>query len=269
MIKKAVSIIICLCICLTSFAFLFSCNEKSDGENNNVCSTDGSGNNGGDPEKKELTKEDFAEAIGSASARCKELVASQVEADNDSVLGSADLAASDGDLQNVDRYDIVFAAAWYMNFLKNVCHREGYTPSEEFADCYIYDAESDASYKCRFNMSYDDQTNNVTSVVYAYDIKNSAPWVLAFDVNYDFENKRLISFELKCYLGEKDFDQDEVYVFMYDGDRLGQTVIGSATHAVAVTYVRSMFDRHVTQNWSEDLPDFSEEYVSGRDELLS
>jgi len=271
MMKKAISILLCICLCLSVSVFLFSCTQEDGNAPDNTPSSDEHepDNGTGNVEPKELSKEQFATAIGSASQKCKEIVSSQMSVKSERTSRFVTLSATDSDFHDIERPDVVFASAWYMNFLKNACLNNEYTPSESFFDCYLYDKEVDDAFNSRFNMAYDEKTNNVKSIIYSNELGYSDVILMEFDINYDFENNKLLSFELFLYIGDQEFESDEIYVFRYDGTTLKQANTTSAIHLEGSASLQTILAELVAKPWADSLPDFSEEYVNGRKELFS
>lgn len=242
--KKLICIIATLCL---AFAALTGCAGKAD----NSKPKDDTGN------ESALTKAQYSEALGS--------VISDYDAfmKNGQTVASASLNSApvfvDADFTDVsDRPGMAMACVMMASFAKNLCDNKTFTVTKDFQDVKVIDNTRDTvyNYKIKLKLGYDETTSLITlDVLTATEEQENYKFFLTFVIKYDFTEKSLDYFTVAGIMGST------ANYFRFENAQLKMLTPGTGKYAAFSAQVTSDYDSLIGRGWSNNMPDFSAEYL--------
>lgn len=242
--KKLFGIIIALCLTL---AAVTGCAKKAD----NSKPEDDAGNGSA------LTKAQYSEALGSVSSDYNEFVKNS-QTVTSAALNSA-LVFVDADFTDVsDRPGMAMACVMMASFAKNLCDNKTFTVTEDFQDIKVIDNTRDTvyNYKIKLKLGYDETTSLITlDVLTVTEEQENYKFFLTFVIKYDFTEKSLDYFTVAGIMGST------ANYFRFENAQLKMLTPGTGKYAAFSAQVTSHYDSLIGRGWSNNMPDFSAEYL--------
>lgn len=242
--KKLFGIIIALCLTL---AAVTGCAKKAD----NSKPKDDADN------ESALTKAQYSEALGSVSSDYNEFVKNS-QTVTSAALNSA-LVFVDADFTDVsDRPGMAMACVMMASFAKNLCDCKTFTVTEDFQDIKVIDNTRDTvyNYKIKLKLGYDETTSLITlDVLTVTEEQENYKFFLTFVIKYDFTEKSLDYFTVAGIMGST------ANYFRFENAQLKMLTPGTGKYAAFSAQVTSHYDSLIGRGWSNNMPDFSAEYL--------
>lgn len=242
--KKLFGIIIALCLTL---AAVTGCAKKAD----NSKPEDDAGNGSA------LTKAQYSEALGSVSSDYNEFVKNS-QTVTSAALNSA-LVFVDAYFTDVsDRPGMAMACVMMASFAKNLCDNKTFTVTEDFQDIKVIDNTRDTvyNYKIKLKLGYDETTSLITlDVLTVTEEQENYKFFLTFVIKYDFTEKSLDYFTVAGIMGST------ANYFRFENAQLKMLTPGTGKYAAFSAQVTSHYDSLIGRGWSNNMPDFSAEYL--------
>lgn len=246
--KKLFGIIIALCLTLVA---LTGCAKKADGSK----PEDDAGN------ESALTKAQYSEALGSVSSDYNEFVKNS-QTVTSAALNSA-LVFVDADFTDVsDRPGMAMACVMMASFAKNLCDNKTFTVTKDFQDIKVIDNTRDTvyNYKIKLKLGYDETTSLITlDALTATEGQENHKFFLTFEIKYDFTEKSLDYFTVRGLMGTG--DNATANYFRFENAQLKMLTPGTGKYAAFSARVTSDYDSLIGRGWSNNMPDFSAEYL--------
>lgn len=242
--KKLICIIATLCL---SFAAVTGCAQKADGSK----PKDDAGN------ESALTKAQYSEALGSVTSDYDAFMK------NGQTVASASLNSApvfvDADFTDVsDRPGMAMACVMMVSFAKNLCDNKTFTVTKDFQDVKVVDNTRDTvyNYKIKLKLGYDETTSLITlDVLTATEEQENYKFFLTFVIKYDFTEKSLDYFTVAGIMGST------ANYFRFENAQLKMLTPGTGKYAAFSAQVTSDYDSLIGRGWSNNMPDFSAEYL--------
>ena len=242
--KKLICIIATLCL---TFAAVTGCAQKAD----NSKPKDDAGN------ESALTKAQYSEALGSVTSNYDDFMK------NGQTVASASLNSApvfvDADFTDVsDRPGMAMACVMMASFAKNLCDRKTFTVTKDFQDVKVIDNTRDTvyNYKIKLKLGYDETTSLITlDVLTATEGQENYKFFLTFVIKYDFTEKSLDYFTVGGIMGST------ANYFRFENAQLKMLTPGTGKYAAFSAQVTSDYDSLIGRGWSNNMPDFSAEYL--------
>lgn len=242
--KKLFGIIIALCLTL---AAVTGCAKKADGSK----PEDDTGNGSA------LTKAQYSEALGSVTSDYDAFMK------NGQTVASASLNSApvfvDADFTDVsDRPGMAMACVMMASFAKNLCDNKTFTVTKDFQDIKVVDNTRDTvyNYKIKLKLGYDETTSLITlDVLTATEEQENYKFFLTFVIKYDFTEKSLDYFTVAGIMGST------ANYFRFENAQLKMLTPGTEKYAAFSAQVTSDYDSLIGRGWSNNMPDFSAEYL--------
>lgn len=242
--KKLICIIATLCL---AFAAVTGCAQKAD----NSKPKDDAGN------ESALTKAQYSEALGSVTSDYDDFMK------NGQTVASASLNSApvfvDADFTDVsDRPGMAMACVMMASFAKNLCDCKTFTVTKDFQDVKVIDNTRDTvyNYKIKLKLGYDETTSLVTlDVLTVTEEQENYKFFLTFVIKYDFTEKSLDYFTVAGIMGST------ANYFRFENAQLKMLTPGTGKYAAFSAQVTSDYDSLIGRGWSNNMPDFSAEYL--------
>lgn len=242
--KKLICIIATLCL---AFAAVTGCAQKAD----NSKPKDDAGN------KSALTKAQYSEALGSVTSDYDDFMK------NGQTVASASLNSApvfvDADFTDVsDRPGMAMACVMMASFTKNLCDCKTFTVTKDFQDIKVIDNTRDTvyNYKIKLKLGYDETTSLITlDVLTVTEEQENYKFFLTFVIKYDFTEKSLDYFTVAGIMGST------ANYFRFENAQLKMLTPGTGKYAAFSAQVTSDYDSLIGRGWSNNMPDFSAEYL--------
>lgn len=242
--KKLICIIATLCL---TFAAVTGCAQKAD----NSKPKDDAGN------ESALTKAQYSEALGSVTSNYDDFMK------NGQTVASASLNSApvfvDADFTDVsDRPGMAMACVMMASFAKNLCDNKTFTVTKDFQDIKVIDNTRDTvyNYKIKLKLGYDETTSLITlDVLTATEGQENYKFFLTFVIKYDFTEKSLDYFTVGGIMGST------ANYFRFENAQLKMLTPGTGKYAAFSAQVTSDYDSLIGRGWSNNMPDFSAEYL--------
>lgn len=242
--KKLICIIATLCL---AFAAVTACAQKAD----NSKPKDDAGN------ESALTKAQYSEALGSVTSDYDNFMK------NGQTVASASLNSApvfvDADFTDVsDRPGMAMACVMMASFAKNLCDSKTFTVTKDFQDIKVIDNTRDTvyNYKIKLKLGYDETTSLITlDVLTATEGQENYKFFLTFVIKYDFTEKSLDYFTVAGIMGST------ANYFRFENAQLKMLTPGTGKYAAFSAQVTSDYDSLIGRGWSNNMPDFSAEYL--------
>ena len=242
--KKLICIIATLCL---TFAAVTGCAQKAD----NSKPKDDAGN------ESALTKAQYSEALGSVTSNYDDFMK------NGQTVASASLNSApvfvDADFTDVsDRPGMAMACVMMASFAKNLCDCKTFTVTKDFQDVKVIDNTRDTvyNYKIKLKLGYDETTSLITlDVLTATEGQENYKFFLTFVIKYDFTEKSLDYFTVGGIMGST------ANYFRFENAQLKMLTPGTGKNAAFSAQVTSDYDSLIGRGWSNNMPDFSAEYL--------
>lgn len=242
--KKLFGIIATLCL---AFAAVTGCAQKAD----NSKPKDDAGN------KSALTKAQYSEALGSVTSDYDDFMK------NGQTVASASLNSApvfvDADFTDVsDRPGMAMACVMMASFAKNLCDCKTFTVTKDFQDIKVIDNTRDTvyNYKIKLKLGYDETTSLITlDVLTVTEEQENYKFFLTFVIKYDFTEKSLDYFTVAGIMGST------ANYFRFENAQLKMLTPGTGKYAAFSAQVTSDYDSLIGRGWSNNMPDFSAEYL--------
>lgn len=241
--KKLICIIATLCLATA----VIGCAQKAD----NSKPKDDAGN------ESALTKAQYSEALGSVTSDYDDFMK------NGQTVASASLNSApvfvDADFTDVsDRPEMAMAYVMMASFAKNLCDGKTFTVTEDFQDIKVIDNTRDTvyNYKIKLKLGYDETTSLITlDVLTATEGQENHKFFLTFVIKYDFTEKSLDYFTVAGIMGST------ANYFRFENAQLKMLTPGTGKYAAFSAQVTSDYDSLIGRGWSNNMPDFSAEYL--------
>ena len=242
--KKLICIIATLCL---AFAAVTGCAQKAD----NSKPKDDAGN------KSALTKAQYSEALGSVTSDYDDFMK------NGQTVASASLNSApvfvDADFTDVsDRPGMAMACVMMASFAKNLCDCTTFTVTKDFQDIKVIDNTRATvyNYKIKLKLGYDETTSLITlDVLTVTEEQENYKFFLTFVIKYDFTEKSLDYFTVAGIMGST------ANYFRFENAQLKMLTPGTGKYAAFSAQVTSDYDSLIGRGWSNNMPDFSAEYL--------
>lgn len=242
--KKLICIIATLCL---TFAAVTGCAQKAD----NSKPKDDAGN------ESALTKAQYSEALGSVTSDYDDFMK------NGQTVASASLNSApvfvDADFTDVsDRPGMAMACVMMASFAKNLCDNKTFTVTKDFQDVKVIDNTRDTvyNYKIKLKLGYDETTSLITlDALTATEEQENYKFFLTFVIKYDFTEKSLDYFTVAGIMGST------ANYFRFENAQLKMLTPGTGKYAAFSAQVTSDYDSLIGRGWSNNMPDFSAEYL--------
>lgn len=242
--KKLICIIATLCL---TFAAVTGCAQKAD----NSKPKDDAGN------ESALTKAQYSEALGSVTSDYDDFMK------NGQTVASASLNSApvfvDADFTDVsDRPGMAMACVMMASFAKNLCDNKTFAVTEDFQDIKVIDNTRDTvyNYKIKLKLGYDETTSLITlDVLTATEEQENYKFFLTFVIKYDFTEKSLDYFTVAGIMGST------ANYFRFENAQLKMLTPGTGKYAAFSAQVTRDYDSLIGRGWSNNMPDFSAEYL--------
>lgn len=242
--KKLICIIATLCL---AFAAVTGCAQKAD----NSKPKDDAGN------KSALTKAQYSEALGSVTSDYDDFMK------NGQTVASASLNSApvfvDADFTDVsDRPGMAMACVMMASFAKNLCDCKTFTVTKDFQDIKVIDNTRDTvyNYKIKLKLGYDETTSLITlDALTATEGQENHKFFLTFVIKYDFTEKSLDYFTVAGIMGST------ANYFRFENAQLKMLTPGTGKYAAFSAQVTSDYDSLIGRGWSNNMSDFSAEYL--------
>ena len=242
--KKLICIIATLCL---AFAAVTGCAQKAD----NSKPKDDAGN------ESALTKAQYSEALGSVTSDYDDFMK------NGQTVASASLNSApvfvDADFTDVsDRPEMAMACVMMASFAKNLCDNKTFTVTKDFQDVKVIDNTRDTvyNYKIKLKLGYDETTSLITlDVLTVTEEQENYKFFLTFVIKYDFTEKSLDYFTVAGIMGST------ANYFRFENAQLKMLTPGTGKYAAFSAQVTSDYDSLIGRGWSNNMPDFSAEYL--------
>lgn len=242
--KKLICIIATLCL---TFAAVTGCAQKAD----NSKPKDDAGN------ESALTKAQYSEALGSVTSNYDDFMK------NGQTVASASLNSApvfvDADFTDVsDRPGMAMACVMMASFTKNLCDNKTFAVTEDFQDIKVIDNTRDTvyNYKIKLKLGYDETTSLITlDVLTVTEEQENYKFFLTFVIKYDFTEKSLDYFTVAGIMGST------ANYFRFENAQLKMLTPGTGKYAAFSAQVTSDYDSLIGRGWSNNMPDFSAEYL--------
>lgn len=242
--KKLICIIATLCL---TFAAVTGCAQKAD----NSKPKDDAGN------ESALTKAQYSEALGSVTSDYDDFMK------NGQTVASASLNSApvfvDADFTDVsDRPGMAMACVMMASFAKNLCDNKTFTVTKDFQDIKVIDNTRDTvyNYKIKLKLGYDETTSLITlDVLTVTEEQENYKFFLTFVIKYDFTEKSLDYFTVAGIMGST------ANYFRFENAQLKMLTPGTGKYAAFSAQVTSDYDSLIGRGWSNNMPDFSAEYL--------
>lgn len=242
--KKLICIIATLCL---AFAAVTGCAQKAD----NSKPKDDAGN------KSALTKAQYSEALGSVTSDYDDFMK------NGQTVASASLNSApvfvDADFTDVsDRPGMAMACVMMASFAKNLCDCKTFTVTKDFQDIKVIDNTRDTvyNYKIKLKLGYDETTSLITlDVLTVTEEQENYKFFLTFVIKYDFTEKSLDYFTVAGIMGST------ANYFRFENAQLKMLTPGTGKYAAFSAQVTSDYDSLIGRGWSNNMSDFSAEYL--------
>ena len=242
--KKLICIIATLCL---TFAAVTGCAQKAD----NSKPKDDAGN------ESALTKAQYSEALGSVTSNYDDFMK------NGQTVASASLNSApvfvDADFTDVsDRPGMAMACVMMASFAKNLCDCKTFTVTKDFQDVKVIANTRDTvyNYKIKLKLGYDETTSLITlDVLTATEGQENYKFFLTFVIKYDFTEKSLDYFTVGGIMGST------ANYFRFENAQLKMLTPGTGKYAAFSAQVTSDYDSLIGRGWSNNMPDFSAEYL--------
>lgn len=242
--KKLICIIATLCL---AFAAVTGCAQKAD----NSKPKDDAGN------KSALTKAQYSEALGSVTSDYDDFMK------NGQTVASASLNSApvfvDADFTDVsDRPGMAMACVMMASFAKNLYDCKTFTVTKDFQDIKVIDNTRDTvyNYKIKLKLGYDETTSLITlDVLTVTEEQENYKFFLTFVIKYDFTEKSLDYFTVAGIMGST------ANYFRFENAQLKMLTPGTGKYAAFSAQVTSDYDSLIGRGWSNNMPDFSAEYL--------
>lgn len=241
--KKLICIIATLCLATA----VTGCAQKAD----NSKPKDDAGN------ESALTKAQYSEALGSVTSDYDDFMK------NGQTVASASLNSApvfvDADFTDVsDRPGMAMACVMMASFAKNLCDCKTFTVTKDFQDVKVIDNTRDTvyNYKIKLKLGYDETTSLVTlDVLTVTEEQENYKFFLTFVIKYDFTEKSLDYFTVAGIMGST------ANYFRFENAQLKMLTPGTGKYAAFSAQVTSDYDSLIGRGWSNNMPDFSAEYL--------
>lgn len=241
--KKLICIIATLCLAPA----VIGCAQKAD----NSKPKDDAGN------ESALTKAQYSEALGSVTSDYDAFMK------NGQTVASASLNSApvfvDADFTDVsDRPGMAMACVMMASFAKNLCDCKTFTVTKDFQDVKVIDNTRDTvyNYKIKLKLGYDETTSLITlDVLTATEGQENYKFFLTFVIKYDFTEKSLDYFTVAGIMGST------ANYFRFENAQLKMLTPGTGKYAAFSAQVTSDYDSLIGRGWSNNMPDFSAEYL--------
>lgn len=242
--KKLICIIATLCL---TFAAVTGCAQKAD----NSKPKDDAGN------ESALTKAQYSEALGSVTSNYDDFMK------NGQTVASASLNSApvfvDADFTDVsDRPGMAMACVMMASFAKNLCDNKTFTVTKDFQDIKVIDNTRDTvyNYKIKLKLGYDETTSLITlDALTATEGQENHKFFLTFVIKYDFTEKSLDYFTVAGIMGST------ANYFRFENAQLKMLTPGTGKYAAFSAQVTGDYDSLIGRGWSNNMPDFSAEYL--------
>ena len=242
--KKLICIIATLCL---TFAAVTDCAQKAD----NSKPKDDAGN------ESALTKAQYSEALGSVTSNYDDFMK------NGQTVASASLNSApvfvDADFTDVsDRPGMAMACVMMASFAKNLCDNKTFAVTEDFQDIKVIDNTRDTvyNYKIKLKLGYDETTSLITlDVLTATEEQENYKFFLTFVIKYDFTEKSLDYFTVAGIMGST------ANYFRFENAQLKMLTPETGKYAAFSAQVTRDYDSLIGRGWSNNMPDFSAEYL--------
>lgn len=242
--KKLICIIATLCL---TFAAVTGCAQKAD----NSKPKDDAGN------ESALTKAQYSEALGSVTSNYDDFMK------NGQTVASASLNSApvfvDADFTDVsDRPGMAMACVMMASFAKNLCDNKTFAVTEDFQDIKVIDNTRDTvyNYKIKLKLGYDETTSLITlDVLTATEEQENYKFFLTFVIKYDFTEKSLDYFTVAGIMGST------ANYFRFENAQLKMLTPETGKYAAFSAQVTRDYDSLIGRGWSNNMPDFSAEYL--------
>lgn len=242
--KKLICIIATLCL---TFAAVTGCAQKAD----NSKPKDDAGN------ESALTKAQYSEALGSVTSNYDDFMK------NGQTVASASLNSApvfvDADFTDVsDRPGMAMACVMMASFAKNLCDNKTFAVTEDFQDIKVIDNTRDTvyNYKIKLKLGYDETTSLITlDVLTVTEEQENYKFFLTFVIKYDFTEKSLDYFTVGGIMGST------ANYFRFENAQLKMLTPETGKYAAFSAQVTSDYDSLIGRGWSNNMPDFSAEYL--------
>lgn len=242
--KKLICIIATLCL---TFVAVTGCAQKAD----NSKPKDDAGN------ESALTKAQYSEALGSVTSNYDDFMK------NGQTVASASLNSApvfvDADFTDVsDRPGMAMACVMMASFVKNLCDNKTFTVTKDFQDIKVIDNTRDTvyNYKIKLKLGYDETTSLITlDVLTVTEEQENYKFFLTFVIKYDFTEKSLDYFTVAGIMGST------ANYFRFENAQLKMLTPGTGKYAAFSAQVTSDYDSLIGRGWSNNMPDFSAEYL--------
>lgn len=241
--KKLICIIATLCLATA----VTGCAQKVD----NSKPKDDAGN------ESALTKAQYSEALGSVTSDYDDFMK------NGQTVASASLNSApvfvDADFTDVsDRPGMAMACVMMASFAKNLCDCKTFTVTKDFQDVKVIDNTRDTvyNYKIKLKLGYDETTSLITlDVLTVTEEQENYKFFLTFVIKYDFTEKSLDYFTVAGIMGST------ANYFRFENAQLKMLTPGTGKYAAFSARVTSDYDSLIGRGWSNNMPDFSAEYL--------
>lgn len=241
--KKLICIIATLCLATA----VTGCAQKAD----NSKPKDDAGN------ESALTKAQYSEALGSVTSNYDDFMK------NGQTVASASLNSApvfvDADFTDVsDRPGMAMACVMMASFAKNLCDNKTFAVTEDFQDIKVIDNTRDTvyNYKIKLKLGYDETTSLITlDVLTVTEEQENYKFFLTFVIKYDFTEKSLDYFTVGGIMGST------ANYFRFENAQLKMLTPGTGKYAAFSAWVTSDYDSLIGRGWSNNMPDFSAEYL--------
>lgn len=182
---------------------------------------------------------------------------------NGQTVASASLNSApvfvDADFTDVsDRPGMAMACVMMASFAKNLCDNKTFTVTKDFQDIKVIDNTRDTvyNYKIKLKLGYDETTSLITlDVLTVTEEQENYKFFLTFVIKYDFTEKSLDYFTVAGIMGST------ANYFRFENAQLKMLTPGTGKYAAFSAQVTSDYDSLIGRGWSNNMPDFSAEYL--------
>lgn len=157
-------------------------------------------------------------------------------------------------------------------FLRNLCNAQSFEIVDGFQEIQVIDnvsAPTEQIFKLRINMSYNDETGEIKSIVYVEENSGNIS-SLEFTFNYDFDTETLGGFTVLGIMGQKgNLTANDVNYLKYASGTLYRINTSADVFNQFANDVLAEYVEISAGQFGSDLPDYSTQYISAMQEAFA